>query len=663
MFSRTAIFILCAALWLAPSTFAQTSDRATFSVELDPIAQSLSVVAEIPLTDTDVVTVRLPAGMAIINASVDGTAADIKTAGGESLIAVPRSDQPQWLEVTYRNQAPSDAMSTDQAWEPPAFEADGSFVPARYWFARFDPSPTQYRLNLTAPLGQVAVASAALVEEQAGDTGYRAVFEGDFAAGPPALFAGPYQVAERQHGSVLLRTYFHEQASSLAPVYFDQAAIYLDDYVDRIGAYPHDHFFMVSANLPVGLGFPGLTYFSRRILPMPFMRTRSLAHEVLHNWWGNGVRPDYENGNWSEGLTTYMADYRLAEAEGAAIARDMRFGWLRDFAALPAERDMPVTAFTVRDHSAAQVVGYGKVASIFHMLRMELGENDFDTAIKSIWREHAGSTADWDDFARVFSSATDRDLTTFFDHWTKRRGAPALALTKVKSTPEGDAWRVEVTIIQSAPIYRLTVPLVIETKNGPNEVSVQLDGRGARAEFEVDAKPHAVAVDPDYHLFRRLAPGEAPPILRDVMLDDSAVLVIAGNAPEVTGHAETLAARLLDLATSEPPIAASIAKAGDNPVVLIGLTDAVVELLANAGLSGLPETLEGRGSARAWAARRPNRAPILIVAADDTDALAAVLRPLPHYGGRSYVVFDGTDAIDKDLWPVTEEHRLRRRLD
>ena len=43
------------------------------------------------------------------------------------------------------------------------------------------------------------------------------------------------------------------------------------------------------------------------------MQERSLAHEVLHAWWGNAVAVDYERGNWSEALTTFMADYALAE--------------------------------------------------------------------------------------------------------------------------------------------------------------------------------------------------------------------------------------------------------------------------------------------------------------------------------------------------------------
>ena len=43
-------------------------------------------------------------------------------------------------------------------------------------------------------------------------------------------------------------------------------------------------------------------------------------------------------------------------------------------------------------------------------------------------------------------------------------------------------------------------------------------------------------------------------------------------------------------------------------------------------------------------------------------ALAATVGPLPHYGGRSYVVFDGRRAIDQGTWRAAGDHALRRRL-
>ena len=54
-----------------------------------------------------------------------------------------------------------------------------------------------------------------------------------------------------------------------------------------------------------------------------------------------------------------------------------------------------VTAFTARDHDAAQVVGYGKVAAIFHMLRAELGAQGRTGIEKAYsWPRIAAATAE-----------------------------------------------------------------------------------------------------------------------------------------------------------------------------------------------------------------------------------------------------------------------------
>jgi aminopeptidase N len=90
---------------------------------------------------------------------------------------------------------------------------------------------------------------------------------------------------------------------------------------EAIGAYPFSGFSVVASPLPTGFGMPTLTYLGAEVLKLPFIRATSLGHEILHNWWGNGVLVDYASGNWAEGLTTFMADYAYKERIGRRRAR------------------------------------------------------------------------------------------------------------------------------------------------------------------------------------------------------------------------------------------------------------------------------------------------------------------------------------------------------
>ena len=197
------------------------------------------------------------------------------------------------------------------------------------------------------------------------------------------------------------------------------------------------------------------------------MRGRSLAHEILHNWFGNGIAIDYRSGNWAEGLTAYLADYALAEERGPEAGKEMRLGWLRNLSALPAEKDKPVTGFVSKTHDASQAVGYDKVAGIFHMLRQELGEADFRSGLRTFWQDMRFRVAGWADLRRAFEQAAGRDLAWFFEQWLERAGLPLIELAGVER--RSDANELVVTLRQQTPHYRLRIPLIVETADGARE--------------------------------------------------------------------------------------------------------------------------------------------------------------------------------------------------
>ena len=330
---------------------------------------------------------------------------------------------------------------------------------------------------------------------------------------------------------------------ALGDRYRRQVARYIDAFSTAIGDYPHGEFHVVASPLPVGLGFPTLTYVSRHILPLPFMQERSLAHEVLHAWWGHAVAADYGRGNWSEALTTFMADYALAEQAGEAAAREMRRRWLADFAMLSAQQARPVQAFVARDHGASQVIGYNKGAMLFLMLRDEIGSAAFHGGIRRFWHEQQFRVAAWSDLQAAFEAAAGRPLEVFFRQWLERPDAPELAL---RSVERGEQGTVRFTLAQSQPPYRLAVPVVIETVAGAERHVVRLDATESQYALAPAARATALRIDPDYRLFRRLPLEEVAPIIRSLMVAPNAVTAIADADADVAEAGRSIAARLLE---------------------------------------------------------------------------------------------------------------------
>ncbi|MEM9442170.1 MAG: M1 family aminopeptidase [Pseudomonadota bacterium] len=627
---------------------------------LEPDSGRLDITDRVSVSGRKHLAIKLAAGLTLSEITVDGKAVDAELEKGVSWIILP-SEGSHRIDIAYGGSL--EPSPPGRGLSP--LMADGhAFLPYGIgWLinAGAEDDRVTYRMSLDVPSSFRAVATGKLVSEQESNGRYRAVFTAETPTEPPSIFAGKFVIDEREHRGRRLRTYFPAERRDLASAYLDQASGYIEVFENMIGTYPYDGFSIVAAPLPVGLGFPGATYISSQILHMPFMLTRSLAHEILHNWWANGVFVDYSKGNWAEGLTTFMADYGLAEAEGIDSAWQMRLGWLRDYAALPEERDRPITAFRSKGHDADQVIGYNKVAMVFHMLRNQIGDEAFGAGLKHFWEAHRFRTASWSDLQKSFEDSSSLSLEQFFRPWLTKSGAPALSLDKATLSEQNGSFRLDLELTSDSVDYDMQVPIQIETASGNTERRVRIaDGKG-KASLDFDEKPLSIGVDQRHDIFRQLAADEAPPILRDVTLDADTLTVIAVNgSDDIEAVAKELATRTLD--TGIQLAGRDNDAIANSPLMLVGLTEELRPILAKAGINSVPNTLAGRGTARSWVASREGAPPALIVEANDGDALAALLRPLPHYGRQSYLVFDGRRVTDKGVW-TTGDNALTRRFD
>ncbi len=618
-------------------------------VHLHPDRELLTVRDAITVQGAGEVAFRLHPHMEIESLTIDGSEAE----PGETLDLGAEGEHV--IRLSYRARLPlfprdpARARRVDMAAGP-----EGVFLSSGAdWLARIGDGPFRYNIVAAALNPYVVVMPGRLSDEARGPIAYQARFETEHPTHDAPLMAGRWTVGERKLGDVLLRTYFDASIAELSQGYLDDVAGYIERYSKEIGPYPFSAFHVASGPLPVGIGYPGMTYVGTAVLRLPFIRKTSLPHEVLHAWWGNGVWVNYRKGNWSEGLTTYMADYAMAD--GRDKKREKRLAWLRDFAALPKARDFAARRFTAKAHDASQVVGYGKVAFIFHMLRRELGEKLFAKGVKTLWRTGKFKSVSWTGVRKAFERGANRDLGWFFDQWVKRRGAPKLRL--VRAARGGKGYQgyhlVDLTLAQDRPAYSLSVPVAIRTEKGVERHRLPLSGTENRFRLAATAKPLEVAIDPDFHLFRRLDPAEAPPILRDVTLGaNTAVVVLGADKP-----ARALAQAILD---GTPDFTDTVPD--DGPLLVVGLEDKVGAFLKDNALPPTPSNLAGKGTARVWTARFGDERALLAISARDAKSLAALRRPLPHYGRKSYLAFEGAKAIEKGVW-ASSGGPLRARLD
>ena len=546
------------------------------------------------------------------------------------------------------------------------------------WYPRVGDGLHTFFLSVTIPQGWLAVSQGAGPDAPGGPNlgtdakpgEVRLSWREDQPQDEIYLVAAPFTLYRRATPVAEGQVYLRRPDPDLAERYLEATGTYLDLYSKLLGAYPYPKFALVENFWESGYGMPSFTLLGPQVIRLPFIIDTSYPHEILHNWWGNGVYVDYASGNWSEGLTAYLADHLLAERRdgGADYRRDALKGYA-DY--VRKDRDFPLRAFRSRHSSASQAVGYGKAMMFFHMLRRQLGDEAFVQGLRRFYADNRFRAAAYDDLRRAFEETSGRDLGRFFAAWTERTGAPRIQLADIllRESPQGFRLTGRVDQTQAEDPFPLEVPLLIELSDGQlREERVHLDQRSATFDLALPAQPIRLAADPDFDLFRALADGEAPVTLSRVFGSERGVIVWPSDAP--TELAQEYRALASNWAASYPGWEVRSDRDLERlpkgvAVWLLGWENRHLAAFAAAGSSFQiePKARSLRIPAQDAMPDGPltpvltgnlSGQPAAWLAVPDSAPLPGLARKLPHYGKYSYLVFTGEapEVRVKGLWPA-----------
>ncbi len=455
--------------------------------------------------------------------------------------------------------------------------------------------------------------------------------------------------------------------ADLAARYLAAAEKYIPFYTALLGPYPYAKFALVENFWETGYGMPSFTLLGSKVLRLPFIINTSYPHEILHNWWGNGVFVDYEKGNWCEGLTAYLADYLIAENRGRGL--EYRATTLKNYAAYAAEeKDFPLTEFRARHSSASEAVGYGKALMFYHMLRQALGDAGFKAGLRAFYAANLGRAASFADLRAAFEKQTGPGrLAGFFAQWLNRAGAPKLALKGVSVSRPFEEYNLEFTLTQrqDGPPYRLKVPVLVYLEGVPEPRRKVLDLTKKEELFNYAAplRIRRLEIDPEFDVFRRLSPLEMPPALAGLLGAKNPYLLLPGGPAQSAWRA--FAAAWTKDASNLPQVTQSTAVPTAAYWVL-GADNALAPAFERgleaygARFTTAAVILDNREFSRAdhtfvFADYHPADAALAagLVLAPSTAALSALAAKLPHYGKYSWLVFDAAmNSAATGFWPA-----------
>jgi len=263
-------------------------------------------------------------------------------------------------------------------------------------------------------------------------------------------------------------------------------------FTKLFGECAYNHFFVTEIPYGEGVSFPGmidLSWATFQETSLDGFDEFFRAHEVAHQWWGNGVQPvSYRDAWLSEGMASFSALWYLQAERKHSVEYFKFLDQYKNDIHDDHDDAGPIWIgyrnSTPNARRGYDIMIYEKGAWVLHMLRImmldltTMKEDRFTETLRDFYQSYRGAPATTDDFRRVVERHMGVPMDWFFDEWVKGTAIPTYHV----------AWSP-----QPAANSRFTVRMRITQEHVPSDfqmtVLVSADlGDGRFAHFRVPVR-------------------------------------------------------------------------------------------------------------------------------------------------------------------------------
>jgi aminopeptidase N len=222
----------------------------------------------------------------------------------------------------------------------------------------------------------------------------------------------PYGVLEEG----AYRTYYLPEDSAAAPRVHAAVIRAMQIYTERFGPLREDPPFAI-LEIPEGFGSQADVTSILQAAPAfaDSTRVNEIYHEVSHLW---NVGPTDVSPRWNEGLASFLEHQTAGDIRGTneldervEFIREWLLGFMENRPELAA---IPMIEYGRRGQTD---LAYSVGMLMFDVLHRTVGRESFDRVIGGFYRRYAETGGSTDDFVRLASEASGRDLSPLFDDW------------------------------------------------------------------------------------------------------------------------------------------------------------------------------------------------------------------------------------------------------
>ncbi|MGI9202622.1 MAG: M1 family metallopeptidase [Woeseiaceae bacterium] len=453
-------------------------------------------------------------GMVVHSVMHNGDALAFDHDVGSLLVDLPgrsRANENMDITIEYSGIPVTGLLIKNNKYGERTFFSDNWPDKARNWLPTIDhiSDKATSEFLITAP-DHYQVVSNGLLQEQSGLEGNLRLthWRQSVPTSPwlyvvaAAKFAVQY-VDEFEHKSIQTWVYHQDREAG----FYDFAVPTrqaLEFYSSYVGPFVYEKLANIQSN-SVGGGMEAasaILYGDESVTGQRTERWQSvIVHEIAHQWFGNSVTEASWDDVWlSEGFATYFTQLFFEYADGHdAFVKRMIAARERIFEFHAENPDYRIVHANLDDMSkVTSGQTYNKGAWILHMLRNEVGDENWWAGIQNYYRKYMNSNATTDDFRTEMETVCSCNLKPFFSQWLYQGGNILLTgewyyseLTKtmevVLSQTQSDDFKFSVVV---------EIGIFGNGELVPTIHHLPLTGESGRLSISLADKPERVVIDP-----------------------------------------------------------------------------------------------------------------------------------------------------------------------
>lgn len=278
----------------------------------------------------------------------------------------------------------------------------------------------------------------------------------------------------------------------------------LDFFIGHIGPYPYKKLANVQSKTTFGgLENASAIFYHENSVTGKNNQEGLIAHEIAHQWFGDSATElDWHHVWLSEGFATYFAllyselvhgeDKRRSEMK---IDRDQVIAYFK-------KNPQPVVNVEITDlMKLLNPNSYQKGSWVLHMLRREIGDENFRAGVREYYRKYRDSNALTADLKSIMEDVSGKDLKLFFEQWIFTAGHPVL---DGSWSYDEAAKTLHITLnqVQKGAVFNFPLEIGVFQEGDliPRIEKVRIDKQAHKFTIPMSAKPNKIALDPAINL-------------------------------------------------------------------------------------------------------------------------------------------------------------------